>query len=190
MLPAYIERCRTRQHRSDCEYLSAGQAPLTFENSRPFYCSCGLGAFPANYHADIPAWKTIAPHAVRAAISPCFCVPYVDDVFGMDFQSAIRTATTTDICGTCSREKSTEGGPLSQCAMSKRCILLEGLPSQRLAHSQARLSSWHQEELMKMVRQRRSRSGERVIVCLLQNVSCIRCYHLVVVNDSVTRAIS
>ncbi|XXH06117.1 hypothetical protein Hte_012562 [Hypoxylon texense] len=79
-LPAYVERCRTWEHRSDCEYATSGKVPLTIEHGEPFLCTCGNGKFPAKF-ADIAHWDALSKHAVRAAISPAYWAPYVDEVF-------------------------------------------------------------------------------------------------------------
>lgn len=80
VLPAYVERCRTWEHRSDCEYASDAKVPLTDEHKKPFLCTCGNGKFPANF-TNMAHWNALSKHAVRAAISPASWAPFVDEVF-------------------------------------------------------------------------------------------------------------
>ncbi|KAI0973807.1 hypothetical protein F4678DRAFT_471001 [Xylaria arbuscula] len=80
-LPVYVERCRTWAHRDDCEYVRAGKIPLVGESGRPILCACGNGKFDADFHIDSPHWKDLSSRFVRAAITPTFLNPFVDDIF-------------------------------------------------------------------------------------------------------------
>jgi len=90
-LPAFTERCRTWSHNPQtCEYRRENRIPPIsgLEDGQSPLCSCGLGQLPPDL---LRGWKT--PHlgqilgkfATRAAISPCFAVPYVEDCFHRDF---------------------------------------------------------------------------------------------------------
>lgn len=85
LLAASIERCRTWSHHTkDCEYThgigaEAATIPLSVENNTAFLCSCGNGVFPDNFECDAPNWANLSPYAVRAAISPAFCAPVIND---------------------------------------------------------------------------------------------------------------
>ncbi|KAI1195343.1 hypothetical protein F5X97DRAFT_308398 [Nemania serpens] len=80
VLPTYVERCRTWTHRPGCEYKANNSVPLATQNDRPFLCACGNGGFPPNF-INIPNWDAIAQFAVRAAISPAFWAPFVDELY-------------------------------------------------------------------------------------------------------------
>lgn len=84
-LPAMVERCRTWQHKETCEYAETGKIPITTEFAKQFLCSCGRGKFPPGYKVDLPTglWTKASKHATRAAISPCFSVPLIEQPFDM-----------------------------------------------------------------------------------------------------------
>ncbi|KAI1159768.1 hypothetical protein F5B18DRAFT_635582 [Nemania serpens] len=79
VLPTYVERCRTWTHRADCEYKRSNSIPLATENYRQVLCTCGHGDFPPNF-IDVANWDAIAKYAVRAAISPAYWAPFVDEL--------------------------------------------------------------------------------------------------------------
>ncbi|OLN81247.1 hypothetical protein CCHL11_07336 [Colletotrichum chlorophyti] len=79
ILPAYIERCRTWDHRADCKYRVRGQIPLSVDENKEVLCVCGNGFFPLNFCANVPNWNEVSKYAVRAAISPMFWSPLVED---------------------------------------------------------------------------------------------------------------
>ncbi|KAI1134399.1 hypothetical protein F5Y05DRAFT_235168 [Hypoxylon sp. FL0543] len=82
VLPAYVERCRTWEHREDCEYKADdAKVPLTVDGNKPFLCTCGNGKFPAKFATGLPHWDTVSQCAVRAAISSPFWAPYADEVY-------------------------------------------------------------------------------------------------------------
>jgi hypothetical protein len=88
VLPAFVERCRTWAHRKGggCEYAAAGRVPLSAENGQPLLCTCGNGVFPDGFLVEgnggggVPLWRSVARYAVRAAISPAFFCPLVDEI--------------------------------------------------------------------------------------------------------------
>ena len=68
-LPAMVERCRSWPHQARCEYRAQSRIPLSTENGEAVVCSCGSGKFPAGFITDVPKWKSVSRHFVRAAIS-------------------------------------------------------------------------------------------------------------------------
>lgn len=79
-VPAFAEHCRDWEHESTCEYAAKGASvPLSTGAREKLMCSCGLGKFPEGYNAQVPTWDKMSSRCVRAAISPCFAVPYVED---------------------------------------------------------------------------------------------------------------
>ncbi|KAK6537031.1 hypothetical protein TWF281_001234 [Arthrobotrys megalospora] len=80
-----VERCRTWQHKADCEYLRSESVPLSAPDLKigacPI-CSCGKGIFPKAFHDD-PAIKAFLPYATRAAIGPLFPPPYSKELQNM-----------------------------------------------------------------------------------------------------------
>lgn len=81
MIPAWVERCRQWDHCPSCEYLSKSKIPLSVEIGQNPICSCGEGTLPPGYSFNLPRWKLAVKHAVQAAISPSFSVPFVEQSF-------------------------------------------------------------------------------------------------------------
>ena len=79
MLPALAERCRTWNHKSNCEYQSRG-APLSTEEGQSPLCSCGQGIISGAELAKLGSkeWAPFAKYAIRIAIAPIFPVPYLE----------------------------------------------------------------------------------------------------------------
>ncbi|KAI5924188.1 hypothetical protein F4810DRAFT_666124 [Camillea tinctor] len=84
-LPAYVERCRTWEHRDDCEYTEAGQVPISVEDNEQCLCSCGNGQFPPGYMDGVADWSSLSKDAVRAAIPLPFWAPFLDPAYCLDF---------------------------------------------------------------------------------------------------------
>ncbi|KAF2459887.1 hypothetical protein BDY21DRAFT_407720 [Lineolata rhizophorae] len=122
VMPVYVERCRNWDHSASCEYAARKQIPLTLEREQTPLCSCGNGKLPANF-VSVPDWNRVAKHAVRAAISPSYAVPYVEPIFDAD---AIRDRTMAaaraggDVgggkCASCGETKSKTGRNLLRCS--------------------------------------------------------------------------
>jgi hypothetical protein len=91
VLPVMVERCRTWEHRPDCEYLTESRIPLSLENNQPLLCSCGSGQLPKTFLTGVPHWGSVSKYFVRAALSPCFPAPFCEKLF--DF-SKINKANT------------------------------------------------------------------------------------------------
>ncbi|KAK4238360.1 hypothetical protein C8A03DRAFT_43874 [Achaetomium macrosporum] len=123
-LPACVERCRSWTHRSGCEYAVAGQAPpLSVENGQPLLCRCGNGVFPDNFEVNVPQWRSVAKYAVRAAISPSFFCPLVDELDSffdkLRGKVDVNWEESSDAqvgCHACGADKSKDGGTLRACA--------------------------------------------------------------------------
>ncbi|KAK0729492.1 hypothetical protein B0H67DRAFT_595921 [Lasiosphaeris hirsuta] len=80
LLPAYVERCRTWEHTSACEYARPGAAvPLSLEDGGRVLCSCGRGRMPDGYVA-VPEWDTASKFCTRAAIGLAYACPFVEEV--------------------------------------------------------------------------------------------------------------
>jgi len=114
IIPAWVERCRTWEHRPSCEYLKKSKVPLSAENSENPICSCGEGTLPSSYSFNLPAWKLAAKYAVRAAISPSFSVPFVEQSFEGNISGGAGDSTDTG-CRVCGKDKADGGKGLLKC---------------------------------------------------------------------------
>lgn len=125
LLPALVERCRTWEHRDECEYFSSsGEGkvsgiPVSVDAENAFLCSCGNGKLPPRYMGGLPEWEEAAArHAVRVAISPLFAVPWVEEVMDVELVRGAggvegMVASGRDRCRRCGatqREESGGGG--------------------------------------------------------------------------------
>ncbi|KAI6083984.1 hypothetical protein F4821DRAFT_280490 [Hypoxylon rubiginosum] len=135
VLPACVERCRTWEHRDDCEYASSSKVPLSVEPDKPFLCTCGNGKFPADFITGLADWDELSKHAVRAAISPAFWAPYADEACrtsgGVNKELVLwkkdswgggpsGANTSTDGCTKCGKMKSSDGTELLLCSRCKK----------------------------------------------------------------------
>ncbi|TGJ78966.1 hypothetical protein E0Z10_g9806 [Xylaria hypoxylon] len=114
VLPACVERCRQWVHKDGCEYAAAGQVPLAVENGEKFMCTCGNGKFPDGFLRGVPSWELAAKYAVRAAISPPFWAPFVEEMHFPDMSRG------TGTCAACGKAKSKKGKELLVCARCKK----------------------------------------------------------------------
>ncbi|KAG2074766.1 hypothetical protein BDR04DRAFT_1047951 [Suillus decipiens] len=80
LLVAATERCRTWEHKTNCEYRVQGAIPLTFEPDESPICSCGAGVGAEAFVKKYPMLRALAPHVTRAAISPLFTPSYMEKV--------------------------------------------------------------------------------------------------------------
>ena len=116
IIPAWVERCRQWEHRSSCAYLTKSQIPLSVEPGQNPICSCGEGTLPPGYTFDLPRWDLAVKYAVRAAISPSFSVPFVEQSFEGDNVTE-PAALYESGCRVCGKGKSDDGGKgLLKCA--------------------------------------------------------------------------
>ncbi|KAG5638310.1 hypothetical protein H0H81_000728 [Sphagnurus paluster] len=61
LLPALVERCRTWQHKENCEYIIQGKIPLAETMELDPLCSCGKGQDVDGMLKNGPLWKTWSP---------------------------------------------------------------------------------------------------------------------------------
>ncbi|MCJ1251942.1 hypothetical protein MMC30_009180 [Trapelia coarctata] len=122
IIPAWVERCRTWEHQLSCAYLAQSKIPLSVENGENPICTCGQGTLSSKYTFDLPAWHLAAKYAVRAAISPSFSVPFVEQSFeGNDPKGVevvpepVKAAHDTG-CRVCGKDKAEGGKGLLKCA--------------------------------------------------------------------------
>ena len=116
MIPAWVERCRQWEHRPSCAYQSKSKIPLSIEFGQNPICSCGEGILPPSHSLDLHRWDLAAQYAVRAAISPLFSVPFVEQSFeGNDHPEPVTVSETG--CKFCGKIKPDHGGKgLSKCS--------------------------------------------------------------------------
>ncbi|KAI1746842.1 hypothetical protein F4782DRAFT_552975 [Xylaria castorea] len=120
--PAYVERCRTWSHRASCEYKHANKIALSIETNEQLLCTCGNGDFPPNFISNVPPWTALAKYAVRAAISPAFWAPFMDDIYRPDRDVIVASGEGRPLgeeCASCGKKKSEDGSDLRYCA---RCM--------------------------------------------------------------------
>lgn len=87
VIPAMVERCRTWEHKSTCEYREKSQIPLSVEDGESPICSCGNGQLPAKFIA-VPKWDSVSRYATRIAISPSYSVPFIEEIFPPEISSS------------------------------------------------------------------------------------------------------
>ncbi|KAG1879717.1 hypothetical protein F4604DRAFT_1751188 [Suillus subluteus] len=130
LLVAATERCRTWEHKTNCEYRAKGAIPLTFEPDRNPICSCGAGVGTEAFVKKYPMLRPLAPHVTRAAISPLFALSYMERVGRPKDADATKTpptpvsaATVHHVCATCGKEGSGSGSLLicSRCRVVRYC---------------------------------------------------------------------
>ena len=119
VIPAWVERCRQWEHRPSCEYIAKSQIPLSLENGQTPICSCGDGKLPPKFISSVPKWDSVSKHAVRAAISPSFSVPFVEQVFEPKSAEGLGDANR-DRCNFCTKDKSGRGTNLLSCARCRK----------------------------------------------------------------------
>ncbi|KAF8846769.1 hypothetical protein BDZ45DRAFT_812071 [Acephala macrosclerotiorum] len=118
ILPSLVERCRQWEHEPTCEYKAKAKIPLSTEDGEHFLCSCGMGKFPETFITGIPKWDVARKYAARAAISPCFSVPYVEQNFqGTELKERLERIYDNK-CQVCQRGKTQDGTTLLRC---ERC---------------------------------------------------------------------
>lgn len=132
VLPAFIERCRTWSHSDTCEYRKLGKVPLSYGPNEQFFCTCGNGKFPEDYLRDVPEWSELACYCVRAAISPCFAVPYMDDLFNEGMLRRLQ-----NVCRQCKKEDTNSS--LKACG---RCLLV------KYCSSECQKKDWSKHKLI------------------------------------------
>ncbi|KAK9418281.1 hypothetical protein SUNI508_08242 [Seiridium unicorne] len=120
LIPAFVERCRTWSHKNDCEYKRMrATIPLSQKTGEKFLCSCGNGKLPDGY-MQIPEWESAAKYSVRAAISPTFSVPFVEDIIDIGSAksggSKMEDLTISEMCRTCGKAEGRDSAKLMACS--------------------------------------------------------------------------
>ncbi|KAH8668637.1 hypothetical protein BX600DRAFT_510713 [Xylariales sp. PMI_506] len=120
MIPFLVERSRTWHHGEGCEYRRPGATiPLSFGAGDRLLCSCGDGKLPDGF-TRLPEWDVAARHAVRAAISPVFSVPFVEDTIDAEMlRAGGLLGAKEETCRNCGKTKEMNGGKLLQCSRCK-----------------------------------------------------------------------
>ncbi|KAG1865927.1 hypothetical protein DFJ58DRAFT_863736 [Suillus subalutaceus] len=129
LLVAATERCRTWEHKTNCEYRVQGAIPLTFEPDESPICSCGAGVGAEAFVKKYPTLHPLGPHVTRAAISPVFALSYMERVGNLEDTTATETPSTPasaaavrHMCAACGKEG---GGPglliCSRCKVVRYC---------------------------------------------------------------------
>ncbi|KAG1851296.1 hypothetical protein DFJ58DRAFT_704196 [Suillus subalutaceus] len=125
LLVAATERCRTWEHKTNCEYRAKGAIPLTLEPDWSPICSCGAGVGAEAFVKKYPMLRPLAPYVTRAVISPLFALSYMERVGAPEDAIATKTpltpasaAAVRHVCAACGKEGSAPGS-LSICSRCK-----------------------------------------------------------------------
>jgi hypothetical protein len=130
LLVAATERCRTWEHRTNCEYRVQSAIPLTLEPDKSSICSCGAGVGAEAFVKKYPMLRPLAPHVTRAAISPLFALSYMERVINPEGAAATKIpptpASATAVryeCAACGKEGGAPGSLLicSRCRLVRYC---------------------------------------------------------------------
>ncbi|KAG1861891.1 hypothetical protein C8R48DRAFT_710594 [Suillus tomentosus] len=130
LLVAATERCRTWEHKTNCEYRVQGAIPLTLEPDESPICSCGAGMGTESFVKKYPMLRPLAPYVTRAAISPLFALSYLEKVGSLEDNVASSTASTPapaamarNVCAACGKESGGSASLLicSRCKVVRYC---------------------------------------------------------------------
>ncbi|KAG2366721.1 hypothetical protein BDR07DRAFT_1606707 [Suillus spraguei] len=94
LLVAATERCRTWEHKTNCEYRIQGDIPLTLEPDESPICSCGAGVGTESFVKKYPMLRPLAPCVTRAVISPLFASSYIEKVGNLEDIASNNTPPT------------------------------------------------------------------------------------------------
>ena len=120
-LPAWVERCRTWEHRADCEYAVVRSVPLPdryqAKHGGGFLCSCGIGQFPEDYLDGLPGRAYLQKNAVRAAISPVFWAPFASEPYRPNLAGSVAAGAHRPParCAKCGRAEAGDGPTMRTC---------------------------------------------------------------------------
>jgi hypothetical protein len=129
LLVAATERCRTWEHKTNCEYRVQSAIPLTLEPDKSPICSCGSGMGTESFVKKYPMLQPLAPCVTRAVISPLFALSYIEKI-GNPEDLALNAHPTPEpavvvhhTCATCGKEGGTSGSLLvcSRCKVVRYC---------------------------------------------------------------------
>ncbi|KAG2152952.1 hypothetical protein DEU56DRAFT_958244 [Suillus clintonianus] len=131
LLVAATERCRTWEHKTNCEYRIQGVIPLTLEPNDSPICSCGAGVGTEAFVKQYPMLRPLAPYVTRAAISPLFALSYMEKVGNPEDDVTTTKAPPTPslgaavshVCAACGKEEGASGSLLicSRCKAVRYC---------------------------------------------------------------------
>ncbi|KAG8709552.1 hypothetical protein FRC09_000610 [Ceratobasidium sp. 395] len=82
LIAACVERCRVCLYGPNCEYKSTSGAPRLGDVKDDPLCSCGRGLGFKSSDWKVALRESLLPYATRAAISPLFGVPYLEQILG------------------------------------------------------------------------------------------------------------
>lgn len=158
--PVFAERCRRWDHLPTCEYMRCQRIPLSEEYKQSPLCSCGkgknLGPFLEN-----TKWRSLAPHAIRIALTPIFPVPYLEDVTEPEFSIKSRTTGIPGYSPSVGSEQAGAGLETCQqcCGMGKPGLLhCSACRMTRYCSKECQIADWkNHKHLCKM--RRRLKSG-------------------------------
>ncbi|KAG1817973.1 uncharacterized protein BJ212DRAFT_1298847 [Suillus subaureus] len=124
LLVAATERCRTWEHKTNCEYRMQSAIPLTLESDESPICSCGAGVGTESFVKKYPILQPLAPCVTRAVISPLFALSYIEKIGNLEDVIASNAPLTPvlatvvhNICAACG--KGGASGSLSICSRCK-----------------------------------------------------------------------
>ncbi|KAG2142218.1 uncharacterized protein EDB93DRAFT_1208843 [Suillus bovinus] len=130
LLVAATERCRTWEHKANCEYRVQGTIPLTLEPGESPICSCGAGVGTESFVKKYPMLRPLAPWVTRAVISPLFALSYLERVGNLEDIIASGTpptptpaAVVRNVCAACGKEGGASVSLLtcSRCKVARYC---------------------------------------------------------------------
>ncbi|KAG2754005.1 hypothetical protein P692DRAFT_201764049 [Suillus brevipes Sb2] len=130
LLVAATERCRTWEHKTNCEYRVQGAIPLTLEPDESPICSCGAGVGTESFVKRYPMLRPLAPHVTRAVISPLFALSYMEKVGNLEDIIASNTPSTPapaavvrNMCAACGKAGGASGSLLTcgRCKVVRYC---------------------------------------------------------------------
>jgi hypothetical protein len=130
LLVAATERCRTWEHKTNCEYHVQGAIPLTLEPDESPICSCGAGVGTESFVKKYPMLRPLAPCVTRAVISPLFALSYIEKIGNLQDTIASNTpptpvpaAVVRNMCAACGKEGGASGSLLtcSRCKVVRYC---------------------------------------------------------------------
>ncbi|KAG2347543.1 hypothetical protein BDR05DRAFT_958286 [Suillus weaverae] len=130
LLVAATERCRTWEHKTNCEYRVKGTIPITFDLEESPICSCGAGVGAEPFVKKYPLLHPLAPYVTRAAISPLFPLSYIEKIGNLEDIIVSNTpltlapaAAVRHVCAACGKEEGTSGSLMicGRCKVVRYC---------------------------------------------------------------------
>ncbi|KAF2135416.1 uncharacterized protein K452DRAFT_239420, partial [Aplosporella prunicola CBS 121167] len=122
-IPAFVERSRQWSHQPTCEYMREAKIPLSTKNGEKLLCSCGNGKMLDDVIAKFPYLKKVSRFAVRAAISPVFVSPFVEQLYqgrAPPPDQVVQMQKGDQVCWNCGVSKGTGGKELQRCSRCQK----------------------------------------------------------------------